>query len=264
MLKREEAKLISKEILSIIDKKEYKNIKLKSILEKSKAKLYDDNFEYSKFQNLKEKETKIEIVKGTTIDSSVNFDGCILNFASATNPGGGFFNGSLAQEESLCRASLLYDSISSCENYYSSHKKNEYTDYFYTDKILFSKDVMIFRNSYNKDVDPYYRDFITCAAPMAINLINSDPYTDWDLKLESVINQRIEKILLCILEEGHTKALLGAWGCGAFGNDPYVVAESFSKNLEKYPYFDHVIFSIYEKDYSEFSNFNAFKEVFGI
>lgn len=33
---------------------------------------------------------------------------CVLNFASATNPGGDVVHGSSAQEEAICRCSTLY------------------------------------------------------------------------------------------------------------------------------------------------------------
>ena len=48
---------------------------------------------------------------------------CILNFASAKNPGGGFLRGSMAQEESICYVSTLYHSLIQSDMY-EINKKN--------------------------------------------------------------------------------------------------------------------------------------------
>ena len=62
--------------------------------------------------------TRFDVVNATTlaaarrlVDSRPPGDVVCLNFASAKNPGGGFLNGSQAQEESLARASGLYACI---------------------------------------------------------------------------------------------------------------------------------------------------------
>lgn len=44
---------------------------------------------------------------------------CVLNFASASNPGGGVVNGSSAQEECICRCSTLYPCLNTTEMWYS-------------------------------------------------------------------------------------------------------------------------------------------------
>jgi uncharacterized protein (TIGR02452 family) len=58
----------------------------------------------------------------------------LLNFASARNPGGGFLNGSQAQEESLARASGLYASISKMTDYYEANRWTKST--LYTDHMI--------------------------------------------------------------------------------------------------------------------------------
>lgn len=51
---------------------------------------------------------------------------CVLNFASATNPGGGVVNGSSAQEECICRCTTLYPCLNidtMWQSFYAPHRK---------------------------------------------------------------------------------------------------------------------------------------------
>ena len=42
---------------------------------------------------------------------------------------------------------------------------------------------------------------------------------------------RIRKVLAVGLAHGHLDIVLGAWGCGAFGNDPELIAKLFGDAL---------------------------------
>ena len=187
----------------------------------------------------------------------------ILNFADALVPGGLVLTGATTQEENICRCSNLYASITTKtakKRYYDVNNKyiSKYNRHgVYTDNLIYSKDVLFFKDDANYlDVEPYHMDVITCPAPSC----KLSMYAEYN-----VIVNRIEQIIKSAIVNGVKNIVLGAWGCGAFGQDPYVVAEGFRQALLKYPLFDNVVFAIRscEADWDKVTNYGVFKEFFG-
>lgn len=72
---------------------------------------------------------------------------CVLNFASATNPGGGVTRGSSAQEECLCRCSTLYPCLNDkkiFQGFYTPHRKMD--NPLYNDDCLYTPGVVVFKS----------------------------------------------------------------------------------------------------------------------
>jgi len=181
-------------------------------------------------------ETQIEVTDQTTLEAAQELavNGCVpgvLNFASAKNPGGGFLRGTEAQEESLARASALYASLSSekAQPYYEAHRDAK--SLYYSDRMIFSPQVPIFRDDYGYILDePYYVHILTAAAPNRRALEEKGKANL--VKIVDLIQSRVRK-MLHIFEINHTRTLvLGAWGCGVFGNSPQSVARAFALALK--------------------------------
>lgn len=143
-----------------------------------------------------------------------------LNFASATSPGGGFLTGARAQEEYLCRSSALYLTIKDSPMY-AFHRREGHLRY--SDAMIYSPEVPVFRDDDHALLTaPYHAAFITSAAPLAKHL-----HPEELTILPEILRQRIRKILTVAQVHGHDSLVLGAWGCGAFGNDGSQVSALF-------------------------------------
>jgi len=205
----------------------------------------------------------IEIVNETTTHAAVRLladnkkDIVALNFASARNVGGGFLSGAVAQEEDLCRSSGLYVCTKRKPVFYNENILCD--DTFYTDNIIYSPNVPFFRDEYNQFLDnPYYLSIISAPAPNVRSMENVDEDV-----LYSVLYNRILKILHIARVYSHDNIILGAWGCGAFGNDSTMVATAFKDALTEISHFDHVCFAVYDT-HEGHPIYTAFKQVLGV
>jgi uncharacterized protein (TIGR02452 family) len=174
-----------------------------------------------------DRKTEFEVVNDTTLSAArqlvaEGFNPVALNFASAKNPGGGFLNGARAQEESLCRASALYECING-NAMYRHHAAQG--GGFYTNYAIYSPGVPVFKDDDGAVLDePYLCAFVTAPA------VNAGAIRDRERALvRSEMADRIEKVLAIMA--GHDAAVLGAWGCGVFKNDPDEIAELFAHAL---------------------------------
>lgn len=181
----------------------------------------------------------------------------VLNFANPVNPGGGVRYGATAQEEDLCRRSTLLMSLESedAAEYYRFHK--EQCDCFSSHSIVVSPNVEVFR-SYNNALLPYtfQVSVLTCAAPI-VDGVKSKPYTY--AEYTTLLSDRIAGILSVCSKMGYKKLVLGAWGCGSFGNDPMLVAGLFEKNIRLFNgSFEEIEFAVLGNE----ANFDSFHKVF--
>lgn len=176
----------------------------------------------------------------------------VLNFASYRNPGGGFIVGSKAQEECLCHESFLYNVLSEMKEFYDWNNQHKNRT-LYRNRALYTPGVIFVRGK--KQVSC---DVITCAAP---NFSAAYKYQNISHKENSeVLRNRIRFVLDIARENQVNTLILGAFGCGVFGQDPREVASIFKEYLETdYKWcFEKVIFAIPKgKD----GNCQAFAEV---
>ena len=199
----------------------------------------------------------------------------VHNFGSAISPGGGVLNGSSAQEESLCRCSTLYDSLTQrriWDAYYGPNRGSN--DALATDDCIWTPNVIICKTD---DAMPQRLpedqwlsvDVITCAAPYlrpttanlanpAASRVDGVPLT----RIYDIHRRRARHLLTVAAAQGARCLVLGAFGCGAFRNDPYLVASAWHEATEELRgHFDLIEYAVFHMPY-ELENYEAFRDEF--
>lgn len=223
---------------------------------------------------------KIFVSPKRTLEAASAYAGkkvCILNFASATNPGGGVIKGSSAQEEAICRCSTLYPNLNKQRMwnvFYEPHRRQH--DPLHNDDCIYTPGVMVFKSDTDypqllPEEKWYSVNVLTCAAPnLRERPSNSMNSGDGDAavhisreNLQALHEKRMRKVLEIAWRKGNEVVILGAFGCGAFRNPPAVVAQAMKTVVQEYrKSFEFIEFAIYCSPRDD-ANYRVFQSVLG-
>ncbi|KAK2610602.1 hypothetical protein N8I77_004019 [Diaporthe amygdali] len=198
------------------------------------------------------------------------FRPAVLNLASDTSPGGGWLNGSMAQEEALCYRSSL--SLSLHKAYYPWNAMQG----------VYTRDVVIIRSSTENGhqlVAPDTPvDDLPVVSVLSVAAIRRPKLSDGQV-LGSGAKRKIfankedrdltkKKMTLALrmaASRGHDRLVLGALGCGAFRNPVEEVAECWKEVLEqdefKGGWWKEVCFAVLDRKNE--GNFEVFEQTLG-
>lgn len=161
----------------------------------------------------------------------------VLNFASFKEPGGMFLQGSRAQEECLCHESTLYNVLSAFKDTYYAENRKDLNRALYHDRLLYTPDIV-----FEHEGQTAFCDIITCAAPNKTTAQKYCGVSNEDNR--KALDSRIKLILRVANSMDLDKLILGAFGCGVFGQDPEETAILFRQNLETIHAANKVIFAV--------------------
>ena len=184
----------------------------------------------------------------------------VLNYANPVNIGGGVRRGAKAQEEDLCRQSSLLLSLESEEAAAYYRYNRALHTMLGSDAMIISPNVEIIRDGKAEWLEETaVISVLTCAAPYLRDGTEGKTYDEYI----AMTAHRIRGMLCVAAREGYTHLVLGAWGCGAFGNDAKLIARLFSEEIERIgpDTFKHIGFSVLCKDPGQY-NYRVFSSCF--
>lgn len=180
----------------------------------------------------------------------------VLNFANPHRPGGGIRSRPGTQEEHLCVKTTVLCSLETEEAWPFYQTNLDCGTQAQTDTILISPNTMVIRNpDLSLREDPFPIAVMTVSAPIASRMEKEELPN-----LENILRCRIRGMLRAAAVEGYTRLVLGAWGCGNFGNDPELVAKLFHETLQGY--FEEVTMAVFDNSEDK-CRYSCFEKYFG-
>jgi uncharacterized protein (TIGR02452 family) len=149
----------------------------------------------------------------------------ILNMGSVLLPGGGFLNGASSQEETLCMRTTLLPSLS--DGFYRLPEVGG----------IYTPDVLVFRDDAAEDLEKKDRWFVDCVSAGMLRFPSTSvdettgrgSYTS--SKDREVVVEKMRAVMRMFQTKSVKKIVLGAWGCGAYGNPVGEIAAAWKKVL---------------------------------
>lgn len=174
----------------------------------------------------------------------------VLDMANPIDPCGNLEGGARSQEEELCRRSNLAPALRS-----QPYPLSE-TEVVYVPKVTVFREV----GTYELLDEPF-----NCSVVAASAIITPDLDRFGMMSWQDVVltEEKVRSILRVAIKFNHRCIVLGAFGCGAFGNPPRQIASIFKKVLGEDEFaemFDAIYFAIIEDE--KRGNYKTFNEVF--
>ena len=233
--------------------------------------------EYPEYEPVRRYETEVTVTQNRSFEAVMNLKKecpeakvAVLNFANAFTPGGGVRDGAGAQEECLCRCSTLYPVLNTpelWEGFYEFHR--DLHDSRATDAVIYTEDVIIIKSDTDLPEpldrkDRVKTDVMTCAAPelrFKAYLPAEYSVSMTDEELYACHVSRGRHLLSIAAAKGADTLVLGAFGCGAFRNDPVVVSAAYKSLLEEFAgVFRKIGFAVFCQPWA-IENYNTFARV---
>lgn len=202
-----------------------------------RTKIYKHPFSFDARKHIETNAILVDMDTVSALSAYAEGRTAVLNFASYRHPGGGFMTGAMAQEEALCHESFLYDVLEPFDGTVYEYNRNHVNDCLYANRGLYSPDVVFMHG--DKTVTA---DVISVAAPNRRTALN---HGITERQNSDVLKSRIRFVLDIAGNNEIDTLILGAYGCGAFGQDPREVAGIFGQLLtDGCAWFRNAVFAI--------------------